>query len=302
MSRKRLSNAKTKISQLLKSGKFFLLVACLLLQLGIAELVYATKTFESKLREVDYTWDGVQHSFTLHWTESGQENNNIIVAIHGTPGGWGAWRAFMQHEDVLENYRILSIDRPGWGNSQFSDGRIEPQFHYQQAIIEAWLHSYLPEIEPAQVLVMGHSWGATLAASLLADNPEIIDGGVVVAGPFDPLLSEPRWYHNWAKNGLIKSIIGKNMRRSNLEMLPLWEELIVLNESWHKIQKPILLIQGKKDFLVKYKNAEYLQQCLQDKEHKYVRLDDEGHFFIFKKPELIADQLTYFNPTTLVLK
>lgn len=226
----------------------------------------------------------------LHWVKRGS-GEVAVIAIHGTPGSWTSWQALMNTKGAAELYSIYAIDRMGWGQSGLSNGGVIADFNQQQAYIQAW---YLKHVAPyhSEVLVVGHSWGAAVAAALVANNPNNYDGALLVAGPFDPALSLPRWYHRWATSAIIQKLIGPNLSKSNLEMLPLSQSLQALESVWPNVKIPIVILQGQKDWLVDYKNAQYLYSRFTNaKQKKIVLRDDLGHFFIFSKPEIILQQL-----------
>lgn len=227
---------------------------------------------------------------SLHWVRRGT-GPVAVIAIHGTPGNWRAWQALMDAQGSAERYSIYAIDRPGWGGSSLPNGRVIADFNQQQALIHRW---YVQHVAPShqKVLVVGHSWGATVAAALIANNPNDYAGALLIAGPFHPALSRPRWYHRWAKSSFIQKLIGPNMSKSNLEMLPLSQSLKQLESIWPKVKTPLIILQGKKDWLVDDKNAQYLfSQLSDDIQKKLVLRRDLGHFFVFSKPEIIRQYL-----------
>jgi pimeloyl-ACP methyl ester carboxylesterase len=44
-----------------------------------------------------------------------------LFFVHGSPGSWDAYKQFLEDSDLLKKFRIVSIDRPGFGYSQFGD-------------------------------------------------------------------------------------------------------------------------------------------------------------------------------------
>ncbi len=55
----------------------------------------------------------------IHYAATGKDSLPTIVFIHGTPGSWDAFAGYMQDSSLLTQYRMISIDRPGSGYSDF---------------------------------------------------------------------------------------------------------------------------------------------------------------------------------------
>ena len=75
-------------------------------------------------------------------------------------------------------------------------------------------------------------------------------------------------------------------------MLPLTQTLQQLEPLWSSLRIPTTILQGKKDWLVDDKNAEFLGKQLG--KHAYLRLEikkELGHFFVFSKPDIVLTHL-----------
>ncbi len=236
---------------------------------------------------IQITLDQEVLTIPFHWVSTNDFSQPLIVAIHGTPGSWSTWKAFINKTHITKHFTVLSIDRPGWGETQTQDKRVIPTFKEQSRIIGTWLE-YIKDQTQQPLILLGHSWGGPVAAQLMIDYPTLIDGAVMVAGPFSPSLSEPRWYHKWANTKVIGWLIGSALRRSNQEMLPLAKELAIMQNSLASIDAPIVIIQGDRDKLVPKGNADYLKEKLINSPVKLIRYPQLGHFIPFRQPELMA--------------
>ena len=61
-----------------------------------------------------------------------------LLFVHGTPGSWDAFKAYLKNKELLQYYRIISIDRPGFGYSDFGNAM---NLTEQTKIIAAWMDS-----------------------------------------------------------------------------------------------------------------------------------------------------------------
>ena len=53
----------------------------------------------------------------IHYAQTGKEDLPTLVFVHGTPGSWNAFSDYMIDKELLRAFRMVSIDRPGFGYS-----------------------------------------------------------------------------------------------------------------------------------------------------------------------------------------
>jgi hypothetical protein len=72
----------------------------------------------------------------MHYVEVGEDTLPTLVLIHGSPSTWSSFLAYLQDNKLLSHYRILAIDRPGFGYSDFGDAlHIEEQANCLMAVV-----------------------------------------------------------------------------------------------------------------------------------------------------------------------
>ena len=59
----------------------------------------------------------------------------LLVFIHGAPGSWADFEKYLQDSELLDKYRMISIDRLGYGSSQY--GQPVTAIHDQSESIQA---------------------------------------------------------------------------------------------------------------------------------------------------------------------
>ena len=86
-------------------------------------------------------------------------------------------------ERLAARHRVILIDRPGFGFSarRRGDGSSPA---YQAAV----LRDVLDKLGVARAIIVGHSWGGTLALTFALDFPERVAGLVLIAAPTHPGL------------------------------------------------------------------------------------------------------------------
>lgn len=55
----------------------------------------------------------------LHYAVSGPDSLPAIVFIHGSPGSWMHYAKYLRDERMRKKFRVIAIDRPGFGFSDF---------------------------------------------------------------------------------------------------------------------------------------------------------------------------------------
>ena len=56
-----------------------------------------------------------QDGFPIHYVQTGNDSLPTLIFIHGTPGSWNAFEMYLRDSLLRAHYRMISIDRPGFG-------------------------------------------------------------------------------------------------------------------------------------------------------------------------------------------
>ncbi|HVZ24852.1 MAG TPA: alpha/beta hydrolase [Sediminibacterium sp.] len=187
----------------------------------------------------------------LHYVETGNDSLPTIVFVHGSPGSWDAFAQYLRDKDLLSKYRMVSIDRPGFGYSNF--GEALPMGE-QSAIISP-LFQVLQNHRA--VYLVGHSLGGPLVVQLAVDNPGLISGLVILAGSLDISLEEPERWRTLLMNNPLQYLVPGAMRPSNQELWYLKKDLRLLRPRFALVTCPVWVVHGDKDQLVPYGNMHF---------------------------------------------
>lgn len=227
--------------------------------------------------------------FHLHYRSAGHAREAIALWIHGTPGSWADIGRLMIDTEFFERVLLVSIDRPGWGASQFADRpRLVPTFAEQTRLIEPLLEQLAREHPGVPIVIAGHSWGAPLAATLAAHTRIDVAGVLALAGPFDPELAEPRWY-NWAGTlWPITALMGNSLRQANVEMFALPGNLRRSLDAWSSLPVPLVVVRGDTDTLVPAGHHEFAGQWFPPGVVSLVNLADQGHLMQIERTAFIS--------------
>lgn len=148
--------------------------------LGASALYAASRTREAERQTPPIgafiTVDGVR----LHYVERGQ--GEALVLIHGNGTMIQDFLSSGIVDDLAERFRVIVLDRPGYGYSDRPRGVWTPRAHatlYQKA---------LRQLGVTQAVVLGHSWGALVAVALALQAPHLVRSLVLASGYYYPTL------------------------------------------------------------------------------------------------------------------
>jgi pimeloyl-ACP methyl ester carboxylesterase len=110
------------------------------------------------------TVDGLR----IHYLERGGAGTPVVL-LHGLPGTAEDWN---EVTPLLRGHRTIAIDRPGFGYS--SGGYVK--FDRQIEIIDALLH----QLNVTRPILVGHSYGGTIALAFAERHPSELRGLVLV--------------------------------------------------------------------------------------------------------------------------
>jgi pimeloyl-ACP methyl ester carboxylesterase len=234
---------------------------------------------------------GVLHEFptgkrTVTYLEVGDSALPLVVFVHGSPGSLSAFIDFMADTALLAHAQLISLDRPGFGASNF--GYAEPSLEKQAALLKPILEKHKTQ---RPIILVGHSLGGPLIARMAMDYPALIDGLVMVAPSIDPQLEPHEWFRGPLALPFLKWMLPRSIRASNDEIYKLKPELEKMLPLWSQIKAPTIVIQGKKDSLVPPANADFAKKMMTSADVKLVIVDGMNHFVPWSHPYLIRNAI-----------
>ena len=112
-------------------------------------------------------------NLNVHYVESG--TGQAVVLIHGDPGGVEDFE-LGAIDQISKNYRVIAIDRPGHGGSDRPE-HMDASVVYQATL----LHATLASLGITRPVIVGHSWGGSLALAYAIKYPGELAGMVLLA-------------------------------------------------------------------------------------------------------------------------
>ncbi len=223
---------------------------------------------------------------TLHYAKTGVDSLPTLFFIHGSPGSWDAFKGYMMDSALLRHFRIISVDRPGFGYSNFGSAvHLEEQTQMISKIIEKENNNKLLHL-------IGHSIGGPVIVQLAQDNPSAVASLTILAGSISP-KDEPReyWRYLFAYSPL-KFFMPGAFRPSNDEIVYFKKDLYRIDKGYGVLDMPVTFIHGDMDKFVTMKNVEYGKGKLKHNPHvKVIIIPGAGHFIPWEHYWLIREHL-----------
>lgn len=250
---------------------------------------YARKIFTE--RDVALTSASIKiNGRNIHYAKTGTDTLPSIVFIHGSPGSWSAFMRYLYDKDLLMKYRLVAVDRPGFGYSDFGNTL---NLQKQSILISSLLQS-LSNGKP--IHLVGHSSGGPLIVKIAADHPELVSSLVILAGAVDPSLEKKEYWRPVITYTPLRWLVPSAMRYSNEELWYLKNDLKELAGDFTKVTCPVQIFHGDKDNLVPVTNIEYARKMLKHSTSLETTIfPGANHFIVWSKYSEIKDALLRLN-------
>ena len=234
------------------------------------------------------------------------ENKPFLILIHGAGNDGRVWMRLFPF--LKEDFAVVAPDLPGHGKSEGDPGeRIEDYF---------WvIDSLAKEFKRERFFIGGHSMGGAIALSYALNNPEKVDGVIVLASssslPVNPQLLEMiknnfeltaslstqfSFYRKNAEVDFFKNLTTEMIKSNGAETL--YKDMLACNnynvESMlGNVQTPLLIVAGEKDQMVSVKSINNLADRIGEKAQLFI-LPETGHMIILEDPERVSELIHQF--------
>ncbi len=245
-----------------------------------------TKTFfkDSKTSYLDSTI--TIGSNKVHFIATGNKNNPTLFFVHGSPGSWDNFKTYLKDSLLLKNYRMIAVDRPGFGYSNFG----KAQNLYSQAKV---LEEFTEKLSNGKnIYLIGHSYGGPAIVKMAIDKPNTYKQLIILAGAIDPDAETPEKWRKIIMSKPIRFIIPGALRPANDELWWLKQDLINMKPNLKKITTNVLVIHGTLDDLVPYSNVPFIErEFINAKSMEVLSIKNANHFIPWEHFETIRNKL-----------
>ena len=211
----------------------------------------------------------------------------MVLNVHGGPWTRDSWGYDPEHQ-LLANrgYAVLSVNfrgSTGFGKTFINLANQQWAAKMHEDLVDAVQWAVDQKIAQSdRIGIMGASYGGYAALVGLTFTPELFACGVSIVGPSNlvTLLNSPPPY--WIPNmPMITTRVGNHLTEEGRELLESRSPLFFVD----RIQRPLLIGQGKQDPRVKQAEADQIVEAMKERKIPvtYVLFLEEGHGFV--RPE-----------------
>ncbi len=137
----------------------------------------------------------------VHYIDEGPRDAPPVVLIHGASGNVNDWTLEIVGR-LSDRYRVLAFDRPGLGYTDMI-GRNATAEEQARLLADAAL-----ALEVADPIVVGHSYGGSVALAWSVYRPDDIGGLLVLAGASNPWEGSQGLYYTLLGNPISGPIMA----------------------------------------------------------------------------------------------
>ena len=233
--------------------------------------------------------NGESEARTIRFMETtvpGDSALPVVLFVHGAPSSLSFFNAFFKDTTLLNRARLVAVDRPGYGYSDF--GWVETSVVRQAMFLQPLIDRYK---KAPFLMVVGSSYGGSVSARLAMNNPGRVDHVVFVSSALGPGLERTYPISYLADSRLIRWVVPTLLRLANDEKLAHRQALEALLPDWPKIRANITMLHGQQDDLVYPTNVTFARKQLVNARVKQFLLPDNRHDIVFNKREYMTDIL-----------
>lgn len=299
----------------------------LILVLAVGALVALMAAFPEDATRVAFSMERLRSGLeartvqidgqTWHYLEGGATSAPVLLLLHGFGGDKDNWTRFSN--TLVENYRVIAPDLPGFGESPR-----DPERNYGLGAQSAWLSDFVEALALENFHVGGNSMGGHLAALYTHQNPQQVESVLLLnnAGVEAPNPSEMWLAVQRGENPLVLSSPDDFDRLLNLvshkkPFLPWPAKQVLAQRSFEDadfnrrifnqyasdrsvrlepllpdIQQPALIIWGEYDRVLDVSSIDVMRPLVP--QVSVVVMKDTGHIPMIERPGLTASHYLDF--------
>ncbi|MBC7890154.1 MAG: alpha/beta hydrolase [Ferruginibacter sp.] len=225
-------------------------------------------------------YDTIIDNRHLHFAISGNSGLPTLVFIHGSPGSWSNYTTYMLDADLQKKFRVMSIDRPGFGYSDFGN----PMHLHEQS--ELLIRAIAAHQNDKPVYLAGHSIGGPVVAQMAAMSPGSFKKIVIMSGSISPYLEKKERWRYIMDNTVLRKFLPGAFAPSNTEITWFKKDLYELEKDFPLVNAEVIFIHGDKDNWVPIGNVQYgMEKMTHAASIQTDTLKGEGHLVPWKRFE-----------------
>jgi len=259
----------------------FLLDACLTMRTSDKT---AIRTFQSKGISLTTHTLHIKDRH-LHYVSVGSDTMRTILFVHGSPGSWDAFESYLMDSALRAHFRLISIDRPGFGYSDYQEA-----LDLEQGC--ALMASLIDSVNNGKPLyLVGHSLGGSIVPMLAAERPEAITAIVILAGAVDPAMEPKEHWRKAFATSPLRYLLPGAMRPSNDELWYFKTDVLHMADRLAQVKCRVYILHAVNDKLVDVRNVAYMKRTFIHAQVSDTIFPSGNHFIPWNHAEYIKKLL-----------
>ncbi len=205
----------------------------------------------------------------------------VLFFIHGSPGSLIDFKRYLKDPELNARANMMAYDRIGYGEE--SRGEILPSLQDELEL----LHYLIRDIPAEKIILVGYSYGGTLAMASTMSFQMKFALAPAVRGELEPMF----WALNLYKWKWSRPLVPKVLRGAAEEKFRHLSELEAYDSVWAYSPAPVVSIHGKKDRIVPYENSLYLGRLFEKDRYRLVSLEESGHALVWTDFDKIKKEM-----------
>lgn len=259
---------------------------------GNGDLSIITKAVDGDRR----TQQSVRLSYKEYRPTDGKDHPSVLL-LHGSPGSKGDFNSLAPQ--LAKTYRVITLDLPGFGRSSHSVPDYSIRAHARYAL------DLMNSLGIERAHILGFSMGGGVALNLADIAPDRVASITMLSAIGVQEMELLGDYHlNHSIHGF--QLVGLWMMRELTPHFGWLDDAMLgvpyarnfydsdqrpLREILSRIEAPMLIIHGQRDFLVPVEAAREHARLVPQSE---LKLYDDDHFMVFTKGKMLAEPLMDF--------
>ena len=273
---------------------FFLAFAALLFYFyQFSSLRYSDQAYIDHLNNNPFHYEATATRYEygdrpMRYVELGDDRKPLIVFVHGAPSSSAFWEDLLVDSSLLNNAKLLAVDRPGYGFSGY--GRPEISVRKQAEAIAPILRKKRKQHD--RIIIHGSSYGGAVAARLAMDYPELVDGLLLQSASVAPEKEKTYWISYPTSHWALKWLVPGAFRVANAEKLSHADQLRAMAKHWTNIRSAVIVAHGTADGLIYPDNACYAESQLSNASFLETNMfAGRGHDLLWTKTDFLKRSL-----------
>jgi pimeloyl-ACP methyl ester carboxylesterase len=246
---------------------------------------YAQRSNKPEFKYIKYKRLRIHHAII------GDSTKPLLLFIHGSPGAWYSSMKLFDDSSLQKNFRVVSVDRMGFGKSNYgvSEPSIQEHVHYIEKIVQEYNKG-------GKIYLAGSSYGAPIAASFTMQHRDLVQELYLISPVIDPSKEKMFWFSYVAKLAVVSMLLPQYLNVASDEKFAHRKQLKGLQSHWGEITCKTYVLMGENDKLASLGNLDFAKKKLVNaKDPEFFLLPNTGHAIIYQCSDLLVSLLLKHN-------